>query len=165
MIIIFWFIVQLTLLNNLFIYWKLMHEFSGFNPASPTSYIFFQRYLLDKKSILNKVFITKAEKCPVPRYKQTAIMFVILNFIILLMLVMSIIGLINGQRSMIEFVFYFNLSCFFLDIIIPVLFIFIMHIQVKQCDKKQKTLSTSEIAKIIKEIQDKHPGFFGKGIS
>ncbi|MFA7032492.1 MAG: hypothetical protein WC201_02915 [Bacilli bacterium] len=139
--------------------------FADYYNDSNSSYVFLNHYLLDKKSILNKVFITKAEKCPVPRYKQTAIMFVILNFIILLMLVMSIIGLINGQRSMIEFVFYFNFSCFFLDISIPVLFIFIMHIQVKQCDKKQKTLSTSEIAKIIKEIQDKHPGFFGKGIS
>jgi len=143
-----------------------MYAFSGYlNPASATSYIFFQRYLLDKKSILNKVFITKANNSLVPRYKQTAIMLVILNFIILLMLVMAIIGSINGQRSMIEFVFYFNLSCFIFEILIFGFVIFIMHIQVKQCDKKQKTLSTSEIAKIIKEIQDKHPGFFGKGIS
>jgi len=156
--------ILLSLLNNLFIYWKFMY-FADYYNDSNSSYVFLNRYLLDKKSILNKVFITKAEKCLVPRYKQTAIMFVILDFIILLMLVMAIIGSINGQRSMIKFVFYFNLSCFIFEILIFGFVIYIMHIQAKQCDKKQKTLSTSEIAKIIKEIQDKHPGFFGKGIS
>jgi len=139
--------------------------FADYYNDSNSSYVFLNHYLLDKKSILNKVFITKAEKCPVPRYKQTAIMFVILDFIIFLMLVMAIIGSIDGQEAMVEFVFYFNIICLGFEITTPLIFVFIMFVQVKKCEKKQKTLSTSEIAKIIKEIQDKHPGFFGKGIS
>jgi uncharacterized integral membrane protein len=123
------------------------------------SIVFYHKYLLDKKSILNKLYFTKKSTYTSPRIKQTSFMFALFIVIFILLLIFSLISTFITNEDFSLFVWYFNLVLVSIGFISFLISIFVIAYQAKKCIKDQLTFQGTKLDELLKEIKEKHPDF------
>ncbi|PKK93198.1 MAG: hypothetical protein CVV61_05840 [Tenericutes bacterium HGW-Tenericutes-6] len=150
----------------LFVFWLLICVFyymrwvlAGSSFTYDPSIVFYHKYLLDKKSILNKLYFTKKSTYTSPRIKQTSFMFGLFLCILVILLIFTVISTIINNETVTLFVYYFNIVLVSLGFISFLISIFVIRYQARKCMKKQLLFQDSELSELLKEIKERHPDF------
>lgn len=160
MIIEAWIAVVMTIIVFMYLYWHVF--FRGPIDLFDVSILFYHKYLLEEKSILNKLFITKQNTMEDPRFKQIAWLFMFLFMDSVLMIISAIIATITMQKPVISFIITYIRISFFSGLMMYTLCLLIVVVQARKCSKRSELLSSVEYAKLTKEINGKHPNFYSE---
>ncbi len=152
-----WALFGFWLLVCVFYYmrWVLAGSSFTYDP----SIVFYHKYLLDKKSILNKLYFTKKSTYTSPRIKQTSFMFALFIVIFILLLIFSLISTFITNEDFSLFVWYFNFVLVSIGFTSFLISIFVIAYQAKKCIKEQLTFQGTKLDELLKEIKEKHPDF------
>lgn len=153
-----WALFGFWLLICIFYYYRWVLNGSSFiyNPSR----VFYHKYLLEEKSILNKIYFTKNNTYENPRIKQISFIFAISFFILTLILVLTIISTSIRNFEIILFILYAN--GLFAGIGFATMFVssLIIVLQSKKCEISQELLKDAEVYQLDQEIIKKHPSFW-----
>lgn len=152
-----WALFGFWLLVCVFYYMRWVLAGSSF--AYDPSIVFYHKYLLDKKSILNKLYFTKKSTYTSPRIKQTSFMFALFIVIFILLLIFSLISTFITNEDFSLFVWYFNLVLVSIGFTSFLISIFVIVYQAEKCIKEQLTFQGTKLDELLKEIKEKHPDF------
>lgn len=127
-----------------------------------TSYVFFYRNLIKKKSKLNILFINKKCNLEHPRLKPIAISFFIGLFILLLIFTNAIITISLGQINEKGFTYFAGLSLMIILLIILIGSLIYCEISNRRSEKDFENYSQDELNDMRIRIEEEWPNFFSK---
>jgi len=152
-----WALSVFWLLICIFYYIRWVQTGSSF--AYDPSIVFYHKYLLDKKSILNKLYFTKKNTYTSPRIKQTSFMFGLFLCILVILLMVSVISTIINKETATLLGYYFNIALVSVGFTSFLISIFVIRFQARKCMKKQFLVQDSKLTKLLNEIKERHPDF------
>ncbi|MGM9880299.1 MAG: hypothetical protein ACI318_03375 [Bacilli bacterium] len=127
-----------------------------------TSYVFFYRNLIKRKSKLNILFINKKCNLEHPRLKPIAISFFIGLFILLLIFTNAIITISLGQINEKGFTYFAGLSLMIILLIILIGSLIYCEISNRRSEKDFEKYSQDELNDMRIRIEEEWPNFFSK---
>lgn len=127
-----------------------------------TSYVFFYRNLIKRKSKLNILFINKKCNLEHPRLKPIAISFFIGLFILLLIFTNAIITISLGQINEKGFTYFAGLSLMIILLIILIGSLIYCEISNRKSEKDFENYSQDELNDMRIRIEEEWPNFFSK---
>lgn len=127
-----------------------------------TSYVFFYRNLIKRKSKLNILFINKKCNLEHPRLKPIAVSFLIGLFILLLIFINAIISISLGQINEKGITYYIGLSLMIILLIILIGSLICCEISNRKSEKDFEKYSQEELNNMKKQIEEEWPNFFSK---
>ena len=127
-----------------------------------TSYVFFYRNLIKRKSKLNILFINKKCNLEHPRLKPIAGSFLIGLFILLLIFINAIIAISLGQINEKGITYFAGLSLMIILSIILIGSLIYCEISNRKSEKDFEKYSQEELNNMKKQIEEEWPNFFLK---
>ena len=127
-----------------------------------TSYVFFYRNLIKRKSKLNILFINKKCNSEHPRLKSISVSFLIGLFILLLIFINAIIAIFLGQINEKGFTYFAGLSLMIILLIILIGSLIYCEISNKKSEKDFENYSQDELNDMRIRIEEEWPNFFSK---
>ena len=127
-----------------------------------TSYVFFYRNLIKRKSKLNILFINKKCNLEHPRLKPIAISFLIGLFILLLIFINAIIAISLGQINEKGITYFIGLSLMIILLIILIGSLIYCEISNRKSEKDFEKYSQEELNNMKKQIEEEWPDFYSK---
>ena len=127
-----------------------------------TSYVFFYRNLIKRKSKLNILFINKKCNLEHPRLKPIAVSFLIGLFILLLIFINAIIAISLGRINEKGFTYFAGLSLMIILLIILIGSLIYCEISNRKSEKDFKNYSQDELNDMRIQIEEEWPNFFSK---
>ena len=127
-----------------------------------TSFVFFYRNLIKRKSKLNILFINKKCNSEHPRLKPIAVSFLIGLFILLLIFINAIIAISLGRINEKGFTYFAGLSLMIILLIILIGSLIYCEISNRKSEKDFKNYSQDELNDMRIQIEKEWPNFFLK---
>ena len=127
-----------------------------------TSFVFFYRNLIKRKSKLNILFINKKCNSEHPRLKPIAVSFLIGLFILLLIFINAIIAISLGQINEKGLTYFAGLSLMIILLIILIGSLIYCEISNRKSEKDFKNYSSDELNHMRIQIEEEWPNFFSK---
>lgn len=127
-----------------------------------TSYVFFYRNLIKRKSKINILFINKKCNLEHPRLKPIAVSFLIGLFILLLIFINAIIAISLGQINEKGITYYIGPSLMIILLIILIGSLIYCEISNRKSEKDFEKYSQEELNNMKKQIEEEWPNFFSK---
>ena len=127
-----------------------------------TSFVFFYRNLIKRKSKLNILFINKKCNSEHPRLKPIAVSFLIGLFILLLIFINAIIAISLGQINEKGLTYFAGLSLMIILLIILIGSLIYCEISNRKSKKDFKNYSQDELNHMRIQIEKQWPNFFSK---
>ena len=127
-----------------------------------TSFVFFYRNLIKRKSKLNILFLNKKCNSEHPRLKPIAVSFLIGLFILLLIFINAIIAISLGQINEKGFTYFAGLSLMIILLIILIGSLIYCEISNRKSEKDFKNYSSDELNDMRIQIEEEWPNFFLK---
>ena len=127
-----------------------------------TSFVFFYRNLIKRKSKLNILFLNKKCNSEHPRLKPIAVSFLIGLFILLLIFINAIIAISLGQINEKGFTYFAGLSLMIILLIILIGSLIYCEISNRKSEKDFEKYSQEELNNMKKQIEEEWPNFFLK---
>ena len=127
-----------------------------------TSFVFFYRNLIKRKSKLNILFINKKCNSEHPRLKSIAVAFLIGLFILLLIFINAIIAISLGQINEKGLTYFAGLSLMIILLIILIGSLIYCEISNRKSKKDFKNYSQDELNHMRIQIEKEWPNFFSK---
>ena len=127
-----------------------------------TSFVFFYRNLIKRKSKLNILFINKKCNSEHPRLKPIAVSFLIGLFILLLIFINAIIAISLGQINEKGLTYFAGLSLMIILLIILIGSLIYCEISNRKSKKDFKNYSQDELNHMRIQIEKEWPNFFSK---
>ena len=127
-----------------------------------TSFVFFYRNLIKRKSKLNILFLNKKCNSEHPRLKPIAVSFLIGLFILLLIFINAIIAISLGQINEKGFTYFAGLFMMITLLIILIGSLIYCEISNRKSEKDFKNYSPDELNHMRIQIEEEWPNFFSK---
>ena len=127
-----------------------------------TSFVFFYRNLIKRKSKLNILFINKRCNLEHPRLKPIAVSFLIGLFILLLIFINAIIAISLGRINEKGFTYFAGLSLMIILLIILIGSLIYCEISNRKSEKDFENYSQEELNYMRIRIEEEWPNFFSK---
>lgn len=127
-----------------------------------TSYVFFYRNLIKRKSKLNILFINKKCNFEHPRLKSIAVSFLIGLFILLLIFINAIVAISLGQINEKGFTYFAGLSLMIILLIILIGSLIYCDVSNRKSEKDFENYSQDELNDMRIRIEEEWPNFFSK---
>ena len=125
-----------------------------------TSFVFFYRHLIKRKSKLNLLFINKKCNLEHPRLKPIAISFLIGLVLVIIIFINAIISISLGQFNEKGITYYLSFSLVILLLVILVSSLIYCEISNRKSEKDFENYSQEELSKMRKEIENEWPDFY-----
>ena len=127
-----------------------------------TSYVFFYRNLIKRKSKLNILFINKKCNSEHPRLKPIAVSFLVGLFILLLIFINAIIAISLGRINEKGFTYFAGLSLMIILLIILIGSLIYCDVSNRKSEKDFENYSQDELNDMRIRIEEEWPNFFSK---
>ena len=127
-----------------------------------TSFVFFYRNLIKRKSKLNILFINKKCNLEHPRLKPIAVSFLIGLFILLLIFINAIIAISLGRINEKGFTYFAGLSLMIILLIILIGSLICCEISKRKSEEDFENYSQDELNDMRIQIEKEWPNFFSK---
>lgn len=125
-----------------------------------TSFLFYYKNLIKKKSKLNLLYINKKCNIDHPRLKPIAISFLLEIIIFILSLIIVIISAFLGKMNEKGILSYFEFALVLLILIVASCSMIYCEISNKIAEKKFENYSQEELNEIRNKIENEWPNFF-----
>lgn len=125
-----------------------------------TSFLFYYKNLIKKKSKLNLLYINKKCNIDHPRLKPIAISFLLEIIIFILSLIIVIISAFLGKMNEKGILSYFEFALVLLMLIVASCSMIYCEISNKIAEKKLENYSQEELNEIRNKIENEWPNFF-----
>ena len=125
-----------------------------------TSFLFYYKNLIKKKSKLNLLYINKKCNIDHPRLKPIAISFLLEIIIFILSLIIVIISAFLGKMNEKGILSYFEFALVLLMLIVASCSMIYCEISNKIAEKKFENYSQEELNEIRNKIENEWPNFF-----
>ena len=127
-----------------------------------TSFVFFYRHLIKRKSKLNLLFINKKCNLEHPRLKPIAISFLIGLVLVIIIFINAIISISLGQFNEKGITYYLSFSLVILLLVILVSSLIYCEISNRKSEKDFENYSQDELNDMRIRIEEEWPNFFSK---